>query len=66
MKSIISIGKYKLVFCKKQVAKIEFVPFIEYGIEYYSIYLNGKKIKEIIAWDKQKTIKELSREYELI
>lgn len=66
MKSI-CIGKYRLTLGKKQQAKLEFeYSFTEYGNEYYTAYLNGKKIKDaVISWDKEKVAEELSREYEL-
>lgn len=66
MKSI-CIGKYRLTLGKKQVAKLEFeYSFTEYGNEYYTAYLNGKKIRDaVISWDRQKVAEELAREYEL-
>ena len=66
MKSI-CIGKYRLTLGKKQQAKLEFeYSFTEYGNEYYTAYLNGKKIRDtVISWDREKVAEELSREYEL-
>jgi hypothetical protein len=66
MKSI-CIGKYRLTIGKKQEAKLEFeYSFTEYGNEYYTVYLNGKKIRDaVISWDRQKVAEELAREYEL-
>lgn len=66
MKSI-CIGKYRLTIGKKQEAKLEFeYSFTEYGNEYYTAYLNGKKIIDaVISWDRQKVAEEIAREYEL-
>lgn len=66
MKSI-CIGKYRLTIGKKQEAKLEFeYAFTEYGNEYYTAYLNGKKIRDaVISWDRQKVAEEIAREYEL-
>ena len=66
MKSI-CIGKYRLTIGKKQEVKLEFeYSFTEYGNEYYSVYLDGKKIRDaVISWDRQKVAKELSHEYEI-
>ena len=66
MKSI-CIGKYRLTFAKKQEVKLEFeYSFTEYGNEYYSVYLDGKKIRDaVISWDRQKVAEELSHKYEI-
>lgn len=66
MKSI-CIGKYRITIGKKQETKLEFkYSFTEYGNEYYTAYLNGKKIKDaVISWDREKVAEELSHEYEI-
>jgi hypothetical protein len=67
MKLSICVGNYKLTLGKKQEADLKFeYSFTEYGNEYYTAYLNGKKIRDaVISWDRQRVAKELSREYEL-
>ena len=63
----ICLGKYRITIGKKQEGKLEFeYSFTEYGNEYYTAYLNGKKIRDaVISWDRERVAKELSREYEL-
>ena len=63
----ICIGKYRLTIGKKQVVKLEFeYSFTEYGNEFYTAYIDGKKVRDaVISWDRERVAKELSREYEL-
>ena len=63
----ICIGKYRLTIGKKQVVKLEFeYSFTEYGNEFYTAYIDGKKVRDaVISWDRERVAKELAREYEL-